>query len=49
MGRNATGLMQSTGVQTAIETLSVLGGWFMMGVLAGNYCQLFLLPLQIDM
>ena len=36
MGRNATGLMQSTGVQTAIETLSVLG-LFMMGVLAGNY------------
>ncbi|MDH6364938.1 mannose/fructose/N-acetylgalactosamine-specific phosphotransferase system component IID [Enterococcus sp. PF1-24] len=36
MGRNATGLMQSAGVQTAIETLSVLG-LFMMGVLAGNY------------
>lgn len=36
MGRNATGLMQSTGVQTAIETLSVLG-LFMMGILAGNY------------
>lgn len=36
MGRNATGLMQNTGVQTAIETLSVLG-LFMMGVLAGNY------------
>ncbi|MFV0560083.1 MAG: PTS system mannose/fructose/sorbose family transporter subunit IID [Enterococcus sp.] len=36
MGRNATGLMQSTGIQTAIETLSVLG-LFMMGVLAGNY------------
>lgn len=36
MGRSASGLMQSTGVQTAIETLSVLG-LFMMGVLAGNY------------
>ena len=36
MGRNATGLMQSAGIQTAIETLSVLG-LFMMGVLAGNY------------
>ena len=36
MGRNASGLMQSTGVQTAIETLSVLG-LFMMGILAGNY------------
>lgn len=36
MGRSASGLMQSSGVQTAIETLSVLG-LFMMGVLAGNY------------
>ncbi len=36
MGRNATGLMQSTGVQIAIEALSVLG-LFMMGILAGNY------------
>lgn len=36
MGRNATGLMQSAGIQTAIETLSVLG-LFMMGILAGNY------------
>lgn len=36
MGRNATGLMGSTGVQTAIDTLSVLG-LFMMGILAGNY------------
>jgi len=36
MGRNATGLMQSTDVQTAIEALSVLG-LFMMGILAGNY------------
>lgn len=36
LGRSASGLMQSTGVQTAIETLSVLG-LFMMGVLAGNY------------
>lgn len=38
MGRNATGLMQSTGVQTAIETLSVLG-LFMMGILAGSYIE----------
>ncbi|GEQ22657.1 PTS mannose transporter subunit IID [Clostridium butyricum] len=36
MGRNATGLMASTGAQTAIDTLSVLG-LFMMGILAGNY------------
>lgn len=36
MGRNATGLMQNTGIQTSIETLSVLG-LFMMGILAGNY------------
>jgi PTS system mannose-specific IID component len=36
MGRNATGLMASTGVQTAIDTLSVLG-IYMMGILAGNY------------
>ena len=36
MGRNATGLMASTGVKTAIDTLSVLG-LFMMGILAGNY------------
>ncbi|NRY63120.1 PTS system mannose/fructose/sorbose family transporter subunit IID [Clostridium beijerinckii] len=36
MGRNATGLMGSTGVKTAIDTLSVLG-LFMMGILAGNY------------
>ena len=36
MGRSATGLMASTGVQTAIDTLSVLG-IFMMGILAGNY------------
>ncbi|MGX7031443.1 PTS system mannose/fructose/sorbose family transporter subunit IID [Vagococcus zengguangii] len=36
MGRNATGLMQNAGIQTAIETLSVLG-LFMMGILAGNY------------
>ena len=36
MGRNATGLMANTGVQTAIDTLSVLG-LFMMGILAGNY------------
>jgi PTS system mannose-specific IID component len=38
MGRNATGLMGSTGVKTAIDTLSVLG-LFMMGILAGNYVQ----------
>lgn len=36
MGRNATSLMQSAGIQSAIETLSVLG-LFMMGILAGNY------------
>jgi len=36
MGRNATGLMGSTSVQTAIDTLSVLG-LYMMGILAGNY------------
>lgn len=36
MGRNATGLMASTGVKTAIDTLSVLG-LYMMGILAGNY------------
>ncbi|MGY3725565.1 PTS system IID component, Man family [Granulicatella balaenopterae] len=36
MGQNATGLMQNTGIQTAIETLSVLG-LFMMGILAGSY------------
>lgn len=36
MGRNATGMMASKGVQTAIDTLSVLG-IFMMGILAGNY------------
>ena len=35
MGRNATGLMGSAGVQTAIDTLSVLG-LYMMGILAGN-------------
>lgn len=36
MGRNATGLMQSSGVKNIIELLSILG-MFMMGVLAGNY------------
>ncbi|SEL06453.1 PTS system IID component, Man family [Carnobacterium iners] len=36
MGRSAAGLMQSSGIQKAIETLSVLG-LFMMGILAGNY------------
>ncbi|MGI6512603.1 MAG: PTS system mannose/fructose/sorbose family transporter subunit IID [Catenisphaera adipataccumulans] len=36
LGRNATGLMASTGVQTAIDMLSVLG-LFMMGILAGSY------------
>lgn len=36
MGKNATGLMANAGVQTAIDTLSVLG-LFMMGILAGNY------------
>lgn len=36
MGRNATGLLQSSAIQSAIEMLSVLG-MFMMGILAGNY------------
>lgn len=35
-GRSATGLMQSAGVQNAIEMLSILG-LFMMGILAANY------------
>lgn len=36
MGRNATNLVASTGIQKSIETLSILG-LFMMGILAGNY------------
>ncbi|PMB85075.1 PTS system mannose/fructose/sorbose family transporter subunit IID [Dolosicoccus paucivorans] len=36
LGRNATSLLQSSSIQTAIETLSILG-LFMMGILAGNY------------
>lgn len=36
MGRNAANLMSSSGVQNAIDTLSVLG-LYMMGILAGNY------------
>lgn len=36
MGRSATSLMQGTGIQKAIETLSVLG-LYMMGILAGQY------------
>lgn len=36
MGRSATNLMQGSGVQKAIESLSVLG-LFMMGILAGQY------------
>ncbi|WP_051910459.1 PTS system mannose/fructose/sorbose family transporter subunit IID [Carnobacterium pleistocenium] len=36
MGKSATGLMESAGVQNAIELLSILG-LFMMGILAGNY------------
>lgn len=36
MGRNATSLMESTGIKTMIDSLSILG-LFMMGVLAGNY------------
>ncbi|RLK63486.1 PTS system mannose/fructose/sorbose family transporter subunit IID [Atopobacter sp. AH10] len=36
LGRNANELMQGVGVQTMIETLSILG-LFMMGILAGNY------------
>lgn len=35
-GRNATSLIQSAGIQKAIEMLSILG-LFMMGILAGNY------------
>lgn len=36
MGRNATGLMASAGIQNMIEMLSILG-LFMMGILAANY------------
>ena len=36
LGRNATGLIRSSGVQDAINLLSILGV-FMMGILAGNY------------
>lgn len=36
MGRNATSLMASSGIQNAIEMLSILG-MFMMGILAGQY------------
>ena len=36
--RNATGLMQNTGVQTAMRLLSVLG-LFVMGVSAGKLCK----------
>ncbi|KRK72953.1 PTS system mannose/fructose/sorbose family transporter subunit IID [Lacticaseibacillus nasuensis] len=36
MGRNATSLMASSGVQNAIEMLSILG-MFMMGIIAGSY------------
>ncbi|MFM1581862.1 PTS system mannose/fructose/sorbose family transporter subunit IID [Helcococcus bovis] len=36
MGRNATNLVSSKGIQKTIETLSILG-LFMMGILAGNY------------
>ena len=36
MGRNATSLMESAGIKTMIDLLSILG-LFMMGVLAGNY------------
>lgn len=36
MGRNASSLMQSSGVKKAIEGLSVLG-LYMMGILAANY------------
>ncbi|MEK5340685.1 PTS system mannose/fructose/sorbose family transporter subunit IID [Weizmannia sp. FSL W8-1119] len=35
-GRNATTLMQSSGIQNIIDLLSILG-LFMMGILAGNY------------
>lgn len=36
MGRNATSMLESAGVQKAIELLSILG-LFMMGILAGQY------------
>lgn len=36
MGRSATTLMASSGVQTAISMLSILG-MFMMGIIAGSY------------
>ncbi|HLQ40570.1 MAG TPA: PTS system mannose/fructose/sorbose family transporter subunit IID [Tetragenococcus sp.] len=36
MGRSATSLMESSGIKTMIDLLSILG-LFMMGILAGNY------------
>ncbi|MDT2783772.1 PTS system mannose/fructose/sorbose family transporter subunit IID [Enterococcus asini] len=36
MGRNATSLMESSGIKNMIDMMSILG-LFMMGVLAGNY------------
>lgn len=38
MGRNATSLMESAGVKTMIDLLSILG-LFMMGILAGSYVE----------
>lgn len=36
MGRNATSLMESSGIKNMIDMMSILG-LFMMGILAGNY------------
>lgn len=38
MGRNATSLMESAGIKTMIDLLSILG-LFMMGILAGSYIE----------
>lgn len=38
LGRNATSLMESAGIKTMIDILSILG-LFMMGVLAGSYIE----------
>ncbi|MDN6730789.1 MAG: PTS system mannose/fructose/sorbose family transporter subunit IID [Atopostipes suicloacalis] len=38
MGRNATSLMESAGIKTMIDLLSILG-LFMMGILAGSYVE----------
>lgn len=38
LGRNATSLMESAGIKTMIDVLSILG-LFMMGILAGSYIE----------